>query len=260
MKNLFINGIICSALVLSVLSGGIEAKAATTSNNSKETIEQESLQELTKQSEKDRLAAESKMKLTDEYAKTKKKQEKKSVVLRSAGSSKTISRYATEEQQESNWCGPAAAYNATNGAHTQMQYASDLLTKMYGWTPFPGTWKGVLNTDRPGNNYEAIKGANYSDLVDWTNKLRNSIIYTIDKGYPVIADCHITSDTSTRIHSGYSYATDTKHYVVVIGYNDTVSPMKVRIVDSHTSDDIPATYWTTVDKLGAATKDFGIVW
>lgn len=255
MKKLFINGIVCFTLMLGILSGGVQAKAAsinTSSNN------QESLQGLTEQSEADRLAAESKVKLSEEYVKTKKHKSKN--MLDSAGASKTISKYATEEQQQAPWRDPAAAYNASAGAHTQMQYASDLLTNMYGWTPFPGTWKGVMNTDRPGNNYEALKGANYSDIVDWTNKVRNSIIHTIDKGYPVIADCNITTDTNTRIHSGYSYATNTKHYVVVIGYNDSVSPMKVRIVDSHTSDEIPAVYWTTVDKLSAATKPFGIIW
>ena len=134
---------------------------------------------------------------------------------------------------------------------------------MYGSTPFPGTWKTTLDTDRPGNNYTAKKGISYSTLTSWTNELRNSIIYTIDKGYPVIADCLITTDTNTKIHSGYDYQTSSKstyHYVVVVGYDDTVSPMKLKIVDSHPFTSIPTTYWTTVSKLGAATKSLGIMW
>ncbi|WP_294156112.1 C39 family peptidase [uncultured Clostridium sp.] len=141
--------------------------------------------------------------------------------------------------------------------------ATDLLTNMYGSTPFPGTWKTTLDTDRPGNNYTAKKGISYSTLTSWTNELRNSIIYTIDKGYPVIADCLITTDTNTKIHSGYDYQTSSKstyHYVVVVGYDDTVSPMKLKIVDSHPFTSIPTTYWTTVSKLGAATKSLGIMW
>lgn len=262
---IFCEKIICSTLVLGVLCGNsVEAKAASIDNTKIQNQEVNLEKEITEQSKEDRLAAEAKMKLTEKYVKNKSKSTNKTdsskTILKSAGSSKTLSSYSTEEQERDYWCGPASAYNATDGAHTQMYYASELLTNSAGFTPFPGTWRSVMGTDFPGNNYQAIRAANY-DSVDWANKLRNSIIYTIDKGYPVIADCLITSsDDDTHIHSNYGYKSQTKHYVVVVGYNDKVSPMKVRIVDSNTRDDIPAEYWTTVDKLAAATNPYGIVW
>lgn len=265
MKKLFINGIICSALVLGVLCGNsVEAKAASIDNTKSEIQEVSLEKEITEQSKEDRLASEEKMKLAEKYVKNKSKSNNKTDssknILKSASSSKTLSSYATEKQERGTWCGPASAYNATNGAHTQMYYASELLTNSAGFTPFPGTWRSVMGTDFPGNNYQTIRAASY-ESVDWANKLRNSIIYTIDKGYPVIADCIITSsDDNTHIHPNYGYKEETRHYVAVVGYNDRVSPMKVRIVDSNTKSDIPIEYWTTVDKLAAATNPVGIVW
>lgn len=266
MKKFFINTIICSALTISILGGGIEVKAATNTLSTN----QENVQAVTELSAKERLEAEAKIKLADEYIKTKTKPTTLSNKTSTTGTyatlattgygyANTLSNYATVKQQQGNWCGPAAAYNATNGRRTQTAYATDLLTNMYGSTPFPGTWAYVLNTDKPGNNYSAIWAHDYSD---WRSRLKNSIIYTIDKGYPVIADCHITTDTNTRIHSGYSYATDTKHFVVVVGYDDrpATNPAEVLIVDSNTKTTIPVQFWTTLDKLKAATQDYGIIW
>lgn len=69
---------------------------------------------------------------------------------------------------------------------------------------------------------------------DWRNTVKNSIIYTIDKGAPVVADCHITN-SSNRLHPAYSYATNTYHYVGVVGYDDrpNIIPAEVLIVDSN---------------------------
>lgn len=249
MKKIFIKTILCTTIIVSVLGGSIQAKAVENTTNDFTEVNEQAITELT---EEERLAGEEKMKLAEEYAKNRSK-------LRGYGTIKTLTRYQTAVQQQGNWCGPATAYNATNGVRTQKAYSIDLLTDMYGSTPFPGTWAYVMNTDKPGNNYTAIWASNYSD---WRSTLKNSIIYTIDKGYPVIADCRITTDTSTHIHPGYSYATNTYHYVAVVGYDDRadIIPAEVLIVDSNTHPNLPIKYWTTVDKLKEATREFGIVW
>lgn len=177
----------------------------------------------------------------------------------SYGDVRMISSYCTALQEVWNWCGPGAAYNAVNGVRSQAFLASSLGVGPSGGTPFPGNWTATLNEWRHGNNYTVTQASSYSSS-DWRSKLKDSIIYTIDKGYPVIADCYINND-SNRIHSAYWYATDTYHYVVVVGYDDLPStiPAKVCIVDSNQR--IPdRIYWTTLDKLSAATKPLGIVW
>ena len=249
MQKFFIKTILCSTVIISILGGSLNVKAVENNLNDFIEVNEQVITELT---EEERLAGEEKLKLAEEYAKNRSK-------LKSYGSIKTLTRYQTVVQQQGNWCGPASAYNATNGVRTQMAYAQDLLTNMYGSTPFPGTWAYVLNTDKPGNNYTAIWASNYSD---WRAKLKDAIIYTIDKGYPVIADCRITTDTSTHLHSGYSYATNTYHYVAVVGYDDRpdIIPAEVLVVDSNTHPNLPIKYWTTVDKLKEATRELGIVW
>jgi|GEM_PF-3847952 len=249
MKSIFIKTILCSTIMISILGGSIKVKAdENIQTNSREMNEQV----ITQLTEEERLAGEEKLKLAEEYAKSKMR-------LRGYGSIRTLSNYQTAVQQQWNWCGPAAAYNATNGVRTQQAYAQDLLTNMYDSTPFPGTWAYVLNTDKPGNNYTAIWASSYSD---WRAKLKDAIIYTIDNGYPVIADCRITSDPATHLHPGYSYATNTYHYVAVVGYDDRpdIIPAEVLIVDSNTAQSLPIKYWTTVDKLKAATQELGIIW
>ena len=85
MKKLFINGIICSTLVLGVLCGNsVEAKAASIDNTKIQNQEVNLEKEITEQSKEDRLAAEAKMKLTEKYVKNKSKSTNKT------DSSKTI--------------------------------------------------------------------------------------------------------------------------------------------------------------------------
>lgn len=249
MKKIFIKTILCSAIMLSILGGSIQARAM---ENIPVNFNEMNEQVITELTDGERLAGEEKLRLAEEYVKSKSR-------LRGYGSIKTLYNYQAVVQQQGNWCGPAAAYNATNGIRTQQAYAQDLLTNMYGSTPFPGTWTYVMNTDKPGNNYAAIWASSYSD---WRSKLKDAIIYTIDKGYPVIADCRITTDTSTHLHPGYSYATNTYHYVAVVGYDDRpdIIPAEVLIVDSNTHPNLPIKYWTTVDKLKEATRELGIVW
>ncbi len=218
-------------------------------------IKENVVQPTTIQSETEIKQAEEKLKLVDSYVKSKAKHQ-----TRSYGSSATAS-FATCVQNYGNYCGPATAFNATNAANSQEVFARALKTDENG-TPFPGTWAEMLNAWRPGNGYQGFWANRYGSLSNWRTKLKDCIIYTIDKGYPVVADCHIT-DSSSRLHPGYSYATDSWHYVTVGGYDDypNTIPAQVLISDSHPNTaTIPRTYWTSLDKLASATMVRGIIW
>lgn len=253
MKKIFVKTIIGSIFAVSILGGNMVAKAEEVNSKEINVAKEITEQSISEPTEEEKVASEAKIKLADEYSKNKSK-------LRGYGSLVTLptSLYQTSVQQNWNWCGPAAAYNAMNGKRTQTQYSYDLLTDGNG-TRFPGTWKYVLDTDRPGNNYTATWGSGYS-YSDWKAKLKNSIIYTIDQRYPVVADCRITSNSSTWLHPGYSYATNTYHYVAVVGYDDQITPAEALIVDSNTAQSLPIKYWTTIDKLASATNELGIMW
>lgn len=210
------------------------------------------VQETTIQTEEEKESSKQKVAEAEKYIKRKS-------MLRSYGSRKIVSKYGTGVQEKWNWCGPATAYNIIQKGN-QANSARQLATPKDSGTPFPGNWAVHLNLNRPGNNYQAMWAHDYKD---WRSKIKNCIIYTVDKGYPLVADCHITADKSTQIHKNYSYATDTWHYVSIVGYDDLPNtiPAKVLISDPHPdTGKIPRVYWTTLDKVTKATLDRGIVW
>ncbi|MGN0144928.1 MAG: C39 family peptidase [Clostridium sp.] len=206
--------------------------------------------EIVELSDEEQRENDEKLKLAEEYAIRKE-------LTRGYGSRKVVPM-SPVAQEKGYWCGPAAAYCATRGANSQANFATLLGTTKNG-TNFSSAWKTVLNNFLPGNNYTLMSASNYSN---WRSKLKDSIIYTIDKGYPVIADCHITSNSDTWLCNGYSYATNTWHYVTVAGYDDlpNTNPAQVYIGDSNTASGISRRYWTSLDKLKAATSDMGIIW
>ncbi|EQB4338554.1 C39 family peptidase [Clostridium botulinum] len=221
-------------------------------------IQENVTQPTTVQSEAEKEQVNKKLELVDQYIKSKPKN-----LSRSYGSNVTV-LFATCVQKYGTYCGPGAAYNATNAANSQDVFAKSLQTGPNG-TAFPGNWAGTLNAWRPGNDYKclSVPGGRYDTIFNWKKKLLDCIIYTIDNSYPVVADCHITTNSNTRIHPGYSYARDTWHYVTVGGYNDYANSdnSKILISDSHPSTStIPRTYWTSLPKLAYATIDRGIVW
>lgn len=261
MKKIFIKVLIGLILGFTILNGSSSIEAKTSVNTINNQIQnsnyEETTQLITEQTQEEILEGQNKMKLAEEYSTQKK-------LSKNYGTLKTLSSYKTAVQEQGHWCGPAAAYNATNAAANQLGFANFLGTSKTNGTPFPGSWASTLNFTKPGNNYVAIKASDYSD---WRAKLKDAIIYTIDKGYAVIADCLIKSnDSSTWIHSNYSYVGnrgyDCYHYVAVVGYDDNPNtiPAEVLIVDSNTNQTLPIKYWTTVDKLKAATESLGIVW
>lgn len=212
----------------------------------------------TKLTEEEKRANEEKLKLAEEYYKAKIEGNNEGTNILSEGDSKSVT-FKPVAQEKGYYCGPATAYSVTNGATSQSNFAKELGTETSQQTYFPGKWTATLNKYKPGNNYTASWASSYSD---WRKKLKQSIIFTIDNGYPIVADCHITSDSSTWLSDGYKYATDTYHYVTVGGYNDyeNTIPAKVLIGDSNTHSGIDRKYWTTLDKITSATKDYGIIW
>ena len=245
-------GIVLSGIIFTGTSQTVQAD--TTETPSYQSVEQEK----TTSTKKEKNSNEKKLKLAEDYYKTKSKSKSGAIALRDYGETNTVS-FKPVAQQKGYYCGPATAYSVTNGAASQDTFANELGTNKSNQTPFPGTWTATLNKYRPGNNYTVARASSYSD---WRDKLKRCIIFTIDNGYPIAADCHITTDSDTWLSSGYDYAQSTYHYVTVGGYDDNEDtvPAEVLIGDSNTHAGISRRYWTTLDKLTAATEDFGIIW
>lgn len=247
MNKKILGSMLLTSLVINFvgLNNTISVKAVEIPNEVK-------VQEITSQTEEEKEASKQKGEEAESYVNRKK-------MLRSYDSRKIVSRYGTGVQERWNWCGPATAYNIIQKGN-QANSARQLGTPRNSGTPFPGNWTVHLNLNRPGNNYQAMWAHDYTD---WRSKLKNCIIYTVDKGHPLVADCHITADKSTQIHKNYSYATNTWHYVAIVGYDDLPNtiPAKVLISDTHpNTKEIPRVYWTTLDKVTKATLERGIIW
>ena len=209
----------------------------------------------------DELANEEKYNLAKEYVENKRQ-------LYGYNSSKVL----YERQTAGNWCGPAAAYNAIIGANpsykgkiSQNSLAMTLKTGVPGdkGTDFPGEWKRTMNNYLGANNYEISKGSSYS-YSDWRNRVKNSVIWTVDKGYAVIADTK-QSPYGTKLHPNYNYIDDrgpggkpTYHYIAITGYDDTPGNDRMLYSDSH--QDFNGRYWTYTTNVAKVTHGHGIVW
>lgn len=195
-------------------------------------------------------ASEKKIKEAEEYVTRKK-------MMRTANNIKVLQNYKRAIQDSSYLCGPYAAYNATNGVMPVSEFKKWLGTT-YNGTNFPGMWVATMDIAMPGNAY-VVSRAPGKTYESWRAVLKNAIITTIDKNYPVIADCHIDS-ADTYLHSDYN-GTNVYHYVGVIGYDDRpqIIPAEVYIVDSwgRIGDRV---YWTSLDQLTRATDEYGIIW
>lgn len=222
-------------------------------------------QVITEISDQDKQSSDSKLKLTEEYMNRKS-------MLESYGSYKVMT-FPTVKQEQSNWCGPGTAYNVIKGLIPSSGVSQYDLYKALGTgdpgkggTPFPGSWLSTLKSYAGnGNNYQAIMGSSYSTS-DWFSKVKNCVIYTVDKGYPVIADTK-QDPYGVKLHPKYNYidsrganGTSTYHYIAVTGYDDTVrgSDSDIYYSDCHTN--FNGNYWTKLSTLSSVTKSLGILW
>lgn len=170
------------------------------------------------------------------------------------------------------FCGPASAYSAIlskksmstcvflNDGYgfSQTWLATDLGTTTSG-TNWTSLWTSTMNKYLPENNYVRLNGSSYSD---WYSKLKSSVIYTVDKGYPVIADTR-QDIGGIKLHPSYSYidvrnTVPTYHYIVINGYNTSDSTFY--ITDSNSNSAVPAHYWTSISNVSSVSKPFGIVY
>ncbi|ELC8333234.1 C39 family peptidase [Clostridium perfringens] len=245
---------VCSVLLVTTGILGLSAYNVYSSE-----LEYENL--ITPETEEEILGTKEKLNDMEKYIKAKS-------MLKSYDGKKVLRNYRIMRQKNGPYCGPTAAYNASNGKFSVETFAKMLNTRFpKGGTSFPGKWVYTMNeaTDH-GNNYQILRGKNYG-FTDWRAKIKNSVIYTIDKGYPLIADCYIKKERD-RLHPNYSYATDTTHYVAIVGYDDLPQtvPAKVLIIDSNSRKNsnggflIPGEYWSELNNVTYATKEFGIVW
>lgn len=198
------------------------------------------------QTEEERIQGEKKEKEADEYVKAKRK-------LRGTGGKKS-NNVGTMTQENGYYCGPTAARNAIYGykstnVPTPKTLAPQLGTTTNG-TGFESRWVTVMNKYAPGNNYQ-LKWADSN----WAWRLNNNVIWTVDKGYNVIANLN-HGKTSTPIHS--VYANGIAHYVTIYGYDDVNK--KYQVSDSINNKSVPYKYSTNYRNMENSTKQRGIIW
>ena len=252
MKKVFLTSL---AIIVSLSTGSMVAMAKTNDVTT---------QQVGTLSEEDQKATDEKIKITQDYINNK-------IKTRSYGQ-RNVRYFPYARQEQSNWCGPATAYNAIKGVISSSQVSQYDLYKSLGTgdpgmggTPFPGAWKGTMRAYLgSGNNYEALMGSNYSSS-DWQDKVKNSVIYTVDKGYAVIGDTK-QSPYGTKLHPNYNYIDDrgsggasTYHYIAITGYDDT-NGGNCDIFYSDPHQDFNGRYWTKLSNLSTVTKPLGILW
>ncbi|MEQ8199481.1 MAG: C39 family peptidase, partial [Clostridiaceae bacterium] len=220
----------------------------------------------------EKIILDKKMKEAEKYVTNKRKSINSEVSAQTYGSSRILSMtFPSYAQQLSTNCGPAAAYNAIKYKNiVTVDYQGNPLSQTTlgnstwlnydGQTTFGSRWPMTMNAWAPGNNYARLSSSGYS-AADWRNKLMNCVIWTIDKGYPVIADTkQHTGATSINLSSKYATdyynAKDCYHYVVIYGYNDLTKTLFFS--DSHAS--FNGLYAISLYDMASLTDDFGIVW
>ena len=186
--------------------------------------------------------------------------------------------------EQPNMCGPASAQIAIiykypdygNGQPcpayfgktiTQDNLAVSLAYSTGNGTPFSSRWTDLLNSFMPSNNYTILSAPGYT-ASDWKSHMENGIIYTVDKGYPVVVDTHMlsTADVSTppRVNSAYSYLDDRGrgcyHYIIANGYNNTPGNDLIYITDCSNFPSFPHSYWCSASSLASVSYQYGIVY
>lgn len=217
---------------------------------------------------------EKKVKEAEKYVSNKRQSQNNKIAPKIYGSSKKLStNFPAYAQSKNYYCGPAAAYNAikfknivtvddygNSLSQSTLAKSAWLNTDAIGSTNFDSRWTNTMNAWAPGNNYTRLSSSGYS-LSDWKNKLMNSVIWTIDKGYPVIADTKqhvgpLSVNLSSKYATDYYNNNDCYHYVVIYGYDDTTKMLYFS--DSHSS--FNGLYSITLSDMASLTDDFGIIW
>lgn len=183
-------------------------------------------------------------------------------------------RYNSPERQSKDYyCGPAAILNAVdcrsyhstgkNTPYGQSTMASMLRTDNLGYTNFDYLLKDTLNVYAPGNNY-LLKYGNEYNSSDWNNTVIDAVIWTIDKGYPVVFDTlqnptvgFFDSAYSARWNS-YTDKRDITHFITVYGYQYSSGTYYFNYFDSASYHH--GTFTVDSYTLARTAKFFGVVW
>lgn len=174
-----------------------------------------------------------------------------------------------EMQKRGYLCGPAAALNAidTRAYHTTgkiTSYSQDDLAYMLktttSGTPLTSkSWGGVLDYYMPGNKYMITYG---SDVANWKATMEADIIYTLDRGYPVIADVKMNRQNgfiSYNYEDSYNKnPRDIYHYITIIGYGYLNGQLFFKFLDS--ADYSYGAFNISSSTLASVTKPMGIIW
>lgn len=284
MKKKFIKSTIITLTTIMSMStlafAGVDEKQlpAITTEDSKPNI-------VVKQTQEELKLSRQKMDEAEKYVKTKETKSNGGRQKRSYGGYKAY--YVSEagvgnrRQEKPTWCGPATIYNiaeiydyekyGTYKSATQATYASNqwLSTFYNNGTNFSSAVAITLNGWVPGNNYTLFNAkANTSSISAWTDKLKNGVIWTIDKnngwgktGYSVAANMNYSSNSDAAqypIHSYYG-GRGVAHWIAVYGYDGDMA----YVSDSNTNmvrDGYSTLIKCTFSDLARATYDRGIVY
>ncbi|NFA62246.1 C39 family peptidase [Clostridium sporogenes] len=200
-------------------------------------------------------------------------------LARALGGSKYLKydkRYSPEKQKHGNWCGPAAALNAIdtrsyhstgkNTSLTQDILANEVHFKVADFidqTSFDSKWPAILNKYAPGNNYQLKREPSYS-ASQWEDVLMQSIVSTIDKGFPVIVDTKQAANTAflTPAYRNRYNSNGNKpiyHYITVIGYmSHNNGQYFINFMDSAGFNH--GVYTVSLRQLAKASYPYGIVY
>ncbi|ADL51328.1 C39 family peptidase [Clostridium cellulovorans] len=221
------------------------------------------------------------------YLEQKNKTSKNSTRLLKGYYSSTSLNYdhvlSPEAQSTDTWCGPAACLNAIDtrsyhsvGQNTNLtQFVINSFLNPGGGLQLNGTyltsnWTTTLDKFAPGNNYEIKRRASSVNYTDWQLDVLNSIIYTIDKGYPVVVDTEQmpTIDFIDPVYRDRYNSNGNKpiyHYVTVIGYRYTgPDPLckygGYQLIYMDSAGYHNGVYETDYRRIGNTTIRMGIMW
>lgn len=287
MKKKSIICILSALMISSIISfkqTNVSASEITNNSNDNVYLQEQIPTKYQPDSPDEKKAAEDKLRLAEEYCKTKASKNTsnsnvlKNIKLAASGHEYNSIPVSCYREEKGYYCGPASAYSAivakkslstlynlnNNVPFTQTTLALHLGTTT-GGTVWGSRWISTMNAFLPENNYEKLDAQNYSS--NWLSKLKSSVEYTVDKGYAVIIDTK-QDVGGIKIWPTYSYIDErgpggrsTYHYLVINGYDHYKGEYDLMsIIDSNSNTSIPGNYWANSSNVAAVSKLYGIIY
>lgn len=165
-----------------------------------------------------------------------------------------FSRYAHVNhfaQEKSYYCGPASVRSIISNqtsyppSQTTLADPSNLDTDALGQTGFDKRLENTLNRYMNAN-YEIVRGDHFN-----AQGFQNSVVATIDAGYPILAN-GISGGNTSYIEFPW-YPVGTYHFVAIYGYSD--DGVQTWVCDPAANANLPG-FETVIPKYGLRTAAF----